>query len=168
VGDAEKGATAEGSLQKETAALIEAGEPGRRRLRLLVAEGDPDSRVVLQDLLSKYGECRIAVNGREAVEAFRSARQEGRGYDLICMDIQLPEMNGQEAVYAIRSIEEHEKLYSSRSVKIFMTADIRNIRALSVTASFKALCDARLFKPIYAARLDEHLRSCGLVGRGPG
>ena len=45
-------------------------------------------------------ECHIAVNGREAVDAFRLARASERSYDLICMDIMMPEMDGQAVLKA--------------------------------------------------------------------
>jgi hypothetical protein len=45
-------------------------------------------------------------NGREAVDAFRGAHDGGRNYDLICMDIMMPEMDGQAALKQIRALEE--------------------------------------------------------------
>src|SRR5664279_4040029 len=56
---------------------------GDRPLRMLLVEDDFASRLLLRTFLSRYGECHIAVNGREAVEAFRSASERGQGYDLI-------------------------------------------------------------------------------------
>ena len=75
-------------------------------MRTLIVEDDFTSRLLLQSLLAQYGECHIAVNGREAVEAFRSARESGQVYNLICMDIMMPEMDGQTAVNNIRALEE--------------------------------------------------------------
>ena len=132
-----------------------------RRLKMLVVEDELTSRIVLQDLLSKYGDCHVAVNGLEAVAAFRSARLAQKGYDLICMDVRLPLMEGTEAVQQIRSIEEQTGTYSSNGVKIFMTTSIQDIK--TITTSFKALCDTYLLKPIDVARLDEHLRAFGLL-----
>ena len=81
-------------------------QPGSGPLRILLAEDDFACRLLLQTFLSRYGECHIAVNGREAVDAFRAALDSGQGYDLICMDIMMPEMDGREAVRQIRAIEE--------------------------------------------------------------
>lgn len=132
-----------------------------RRLKALVVEDELTYRLLLQDLLSHHGDCHVAVNGREAVDAFRAALLAGKGYDLICMDIRMPVMNGDDAVGHIREIEEAHGIFSSDGVKILMTTSIQDVR--TVTASFKALCDAYLFKPIDRAELDGHLRAFRLL-----
>jgi len=136
--------------------------PHLRPLRVLVVEDDFSSRLVLQGLLAKYGECHIAVNGKEAVEAFRTMREAGQAYDLICLDVRMPEMDGQQALEFIRDLEGGESAQRP-GVRIFMTTSIRNIK--TVVASFKALCDAYLIKPIDGRELQEHLRSFNLIGR---
>ncbi len=78
-------------------------------LRALVVEDELTSRLILQDLLSKHGICHVAVNGAEAVEAFRSSLLSGQRYDLICMDIRMPVMDGTEAVRHIRWLEEQRE-----------------------------------------------------------
>ncbi len=136
--------------------------PHLRRLRVLVVEDDFVCRVVLQGLLSKYGECHIAVNGREAVDAFRTARQAGQGYDLICLDVRMPEMDGTEALEQIRAIEATDGVFLSR-VRVFMTTSARDMK--TVFGSFKLICDAYLIKPIDGHQLEEHLRSFALIDR---
>jgi two-component system chemotaxis response regulator CheY len=134
----------------------------RRPLKMLVVEDDLTSRILLIDLLSRYGNCHIAVNGKEAVDAFKAAHRSGQSYDLICMDIKMPKMDGTEALRAIRLIEENANVLSTNGVKIFVTTNVTNIKTIST--SFKALCDTYLFKPVDGERLDEHLRSFGLIG----
>ena len=46
-------------------------------MKTLIVEDDFTSRLSMQAILSPYGECHIAVNGREAIQAFRLARAQG-------------------------------------------------------------------------------------------
>jgi two-component system chemotaxis response regulator CheY len=75
-------------------------------MRTLIAEDDFTSRLLLQTFLSRYGECHVAINGKEAVAAFRESQKNGTKYNLICMDIMMAEMDGQTAVREIRALEE--------------------------------------------------------------
>ncbi len=130
-------------------------------MRTLIVEDDFTSRLLLQSFLAPYGECHIAVNGNEAVEAFRAAQENGHGYDLICMDIMMPEMDGQSAVSKIRALEEAGGTLSTDGVKIIMTTALDDVK--NVVQSFQSLCDAYLFKPIDTAKLQDHIRTLHLV-----
>jgi chemotaxis protein histidine kinase CheA len=115
-------------------AVVEVGgpkDPGSDSLRVLLVEDDFACRLLLQTFLSRYGECHVAVNGCEAVAAFRAALDQGRSYNLVCMDIMMPEMNGREAVRQIRTLEEVKEVF----------------------LCFKELCDAYLIKPIDLGQL---------------
>lgn len=146
---------------ERTARDIDGRSSAPAPLRALVVEDELTSRLILQDLLSKHGVCHVAVNGAEAVEAFRSSLLSGQRYDLICMDIRMPVMDGTEAVRHIRWLEEQRGIYSSDGVKIFMTTSIRDVK--TITKSFKALCDGYLFKPIDGAELKENLADFRLI-----
>jgi len=140
--------------------------PARRRqpgdpLRVLLVEDDFASRLLLQTFLSRYGECHIAVNGREAVEAVRLALERGERYDLICMDILMPEMDGREAVRQVRAQEEEQGILSTNGVKIIMTTAVDDIK--EVTRCFRELCDAYLMKPIDLNQLLGHMKAHRLV-----
>ncbi len=130
-------------------------------MRTLIVEDDLTSRLLLQTFLGRYGECHVATNGNEAVEAFRLSQQNGYAYDLICMDIMMPEMDGQEAVLKIRQLEESAGVMSSSGTKIIMITALDDVK--NVVKSFKALCDAYIFKPVDTAKLLQHLRALSLV-----
>jgi signal transduction histidine kinase/ActR/RegA family two-component response regulator len=70
-------------------------------LRVLVAEDNPVNQRIAQQMLRKRKlEVTLADDGRQAVSAFEAAR-----FDLVLMDVQMPEMNGFDAVAAIRALE---------------------------------------------------------------
>ena len=130
-------------------------------MRTLVVEDDFTSRLLLQSFLSKYGDCHVAVNGKEAITAFRAANEAGSKYDLICMDIMMPEMDGQAAIKQIRDLEQAGGTLSTRGVKIIMTTALDDVKNL--VQSFRSLCDAYLFKPIDTGKLLAQLREFHLV-----
>ena len=135
--------------------------PGGGPLRVLLAEDDFSSRLLLQTFLARYGECHVVVNGREAVEAFRTALERKRRYDLVCMDIMMPEMDGAEAVRQVRAMEEAQGILSNYGAKIVMTTAVDDIR--SVAKCFQDLCDGYLVKPIDLAKLLGLMKSYQLV-----
>lgn len=135
----------------------------RRNLKILLVEDDFTSRVMLQGLLLPYGQCHVAVNGREAVDAFSASFTTAKRYDLICMDVRMPEMDGTEAVRQIRSIEELHGVLSTSGVKIFMISAIGDLK--TVSSSYGSLCDAYLLKPVTGVQLQQHLTEFKLLNR---
>ena len=127
----------------------------------LIVEDDFTARLTLQRFLSRYGECHVAVSGKEAVDAFRMAAESGLRYDLICMDILLPELDGQTAVKEIRRLEQERGILSSKGARIVMTTALEEVK--DVIRAFQELCDAYLVKPINLADLRNHLVSFGLI-----
>jgi two-component system sensor histidine kinase/response regulator len=73
----------------------------RRLLRVLLAEDNPVNRRLVTALLGKRGHTVVSVgNGREAVAAIA-----GSHFDIVLMDVQMPEMDGLEAAAAVRKAE---------------------------------------------------------------
>lgn len=130
-------------------------------MKTLIVEDDFTSRLLMQKLLKSYGVSDIAVNGREAVEAARLAMEADEPYDLICLDIMMPEMDGQEALRQIRQQEEVRGINSSKGAKIIMTTALGDPK--TVVSAFKGLCDAYLTKPVEKAKLIDELRKLQLI-----
>ncbi len=130
-------------------------------LRTLLVEDDFASRLLLQTFLSRFGECHIAVNGAEAVEAFRSTAELGQAYHLICMDIMMPGMDGIEALRQIRALEQTNEIFSTGGAKIIMTTALDDLH--EVARSYHELCDGYLVKPLDLAKLLMQMHSWNLV-----
>ena len=130
-------------------------------MKTLIVEDDFTSRLLLQELLKIYGPSYIAANGKEAVESVREALEDNSPYDLICLDIMMPKMDGQEALRQIRRQEEEREILPSDGAKIVMTTALDDLRYVS--AAYMDLCDAYLTKPIHKAKLIEELRKLKLI-----
>ena len=130
-------------------------------MKTLIVEDDFTSRLLLQEILKYHGPLHIAVNGKEAVTAVAAALESGTPYDLVCLDIMMPEMDGQEALRQIRALEEAKGILSSKGAKIVMTTALSEPK--EVIAAFSSLCDAYVVKPIDKAKLLDELRKLKLI-----
>ncbi|MCX5807170.1 MAG: response regulator [Proteobacteria bacterium] len=130
-------------------------------MKILITEDDFTSRLLLQEILKYYGTSHVAVNGKEAVEAVRIAIETGEPYNLICLDIMMPEMDGQEALSIIRQMEASAGLTDINRAKIIMTTTLTDKE--NVINAAKNQCDIFLAKPVQKARLLEELRKMRLI-----
>jgi signal transduction histidine kinase/DNA-binding response OmpR family regulator len=116
---------------------------GRQRLRILLAEDNTVNQVLAVRLLEKRGHrVTVAADGRQAVAAL-----ERQPFDLVLMDVQMPEMDGFQATAVIR---EREKTLGSHVPIIAMTAHAMEGDQKRCLA---AGMDAYLSKPIQARDL---------------
>ena len=142
--------------------LSQVCSPDEWIVKTLVVEDDFSSRLLLQEFLKPYGAVHMAVNGKEALDAVRAATDANEPYNLICLDIMMPEMDGHQALNEIRGFEESRGIVSSRACKIFMVSALDDMK--NVFEGFRGLCDAYIVKPIEKAKLLEQIRLCGLPG----
>jgi two-component system, chemotaxis family, chemotaxis protein CheY len=130
-------------------------------MKTLIVEDDFTSRLIMQEFLKSYGPSHVAVNGTEAVEAVRISIEAKAPYDLICLDIMMPQMNGQEALRRIRELEKENEIIYMRGAKIIMTTALNDMSNLS--QAYEGLCDGYIAKPIRREVLMETLRKLKLI-----
>jgi two-component system chemotaxis response regulator CheY len=130
-------------------------------MRILIVEDDMTSRLLIRKMLEPFGTCDTAVNGKEAVEACRLAHESGTPYTLVCLDIMMPEMDGQTALKAIRAEEDSRELPPSKAAKIVMTTALRDLD--NVANAYRELCDGYLVKPILREKLVGMLKELDLL-----
>ncbi|KHK03582.1 response regulator [Desulfovibrio sp. TomC] len=131
-------------------------------MRVLVVEDDFTSRKILQKILAPYGEVDIAVNGLEAVEAFTQSLDDDNHYDLVCMDIMMPEMDGQTALKQIRALEKGRGITPAAEAKVIMTTALDDPKNV-VEAYYKGGATSYVPKPIDKHMLLHLLKSLGLI-----
>jgi two-component system chemotaxis response regulator CheY len=120
-------------------------------MKALVVDDDLTTRIVLQEILARYAEVHSCVDGVEAVHACTRALEHGAPYDLICLDLMMPNMNGLEALKLIRQEEERHGRYRPRASKVIIATASDD--SDSIHNAFRELCDAYVVKPIDAAEL---------------
>ena len=130
-------------------------------MKVLIAEDDFASRKFMLRFFEKYGECDVTVDGKEAVEAYTMAVEMDEPYDLICLDIMMPEMDGHQALRRIRKIEEENNVPDDEKVKIVMTTALSETR--HVTKAFENGCTAYAGKPINQEKLEAMLKKFDLI-----
>jgi two-component system, chemotaxis family, chemotaxis protein CheY len=130
-------------------------------MKTLIVEDEFISRKILQRLLLKLGECDVSVNGKEAFQAFREDLIAQKPYDLICLDIMMPEMNGHEFLANIREEEKRRGILGRDGVKVIMVTGLDDPK--SMLQSFQEGCEAYLTKPLEPAKLYAELKNLKLL-----
>ena len=112
-------------------------------------------------ILSKYGECDVTVDGLEAVDAFMLAQKENKPYDLVCLDIMMPKLDGVKVLKVIRSLEDKKNIQEGKQVKVIMTTALAEKQYVDKT--FELGCQAYANKPIDAVKFKEVLEKLALI-----
>ena len=130
-------------------------------MKVLIVEDDFTARRLLQAYLREHADCDVAVNGKEAVQAFGDALGNDQPYDLICLDISMPEMDGQQALQEIRRLEEERHIAMGEGVKVIMTTAFGDKE--NVMTAFRVGCESYLVKPVSRDKLSAEVEKLGLL-----
>jgi len=128
-------------------------QPNSNGLAVLVAEDNDINALLARALLHRLGHRpTIAANGAAAVDSFLAAANAGTPYDLVLMDVHMPELDGLEATRRIRAAEAAMSLPRTRIVALTANASGED-REACLAASM----DDFLVKPLDRDRLAEVL-----------
>ena len=129
-------------------------------MNILIVDDNFASRRLLRAYLKGYGECYLASNGQEAIELFKEKTEGEPFFDLICLDIMMPAVDGHEVLQSIREIERSINIVEENQVKIIICSalDDRN----DVVKSFDYGASAYLVKPIEVGHLKKALLELGI------
>ncbi len=124
-------------------------------MRILIAEDDFGTRRIMSKLFGHLGEVNVAVDGLEAISALESAIKEGEPYDLILLDVMMPNMDGHEVLKRIRHLEREQADKLEHRAKVIMTTVCEEREA--IIRSFQGKCDGYLIKPVTAEMIMDEL-----------
>ncbi|GFE61503.1 response regulator [Geobacter sp. AOG2] len=131
-------------------------------MKCLIVEDDFISRRILKEMLSQHFDCDIAINGEEAITSFRLAHEGKHPYDLICMDIMMPGVNGQEALRRIRELERSLDIPPHLEAKVIMTTALDDPKTV-VQAFYQGGATSYIVKPVSKQKLMNELRALSLL-----
>lgn len=130
-------------------------------MRTLVVEDDYITSQVMQEIMLSFGECDIAEDGKQAIELFNTAQLSSMLYDVIFLDIMMPEMDGQEVLAKIRNIEKLNGIMGLDCVKVVMTTALDDYA--NISAAFKSQAEAYIVKPIDKDKVIKALVEIGML-----
>ena len=127
-------------------------------MKILIAEDDRLSRVFLKKFMGNYGSCDVAVDGMEALDLFMDAIKDKEPYDLLCLDIMMPRIDGLKLLKAIRVLEKQHQLKHTCIIMMTALADVEY-----VDQALELGCDAYAAKPIDTDKVTLVLKNLGLL-----
>ncbi|AQT67527.1 Chemotaxis protein CheY [Anaerohalosphaera lusitana] len=134
-------------------------EPGK--LRALVVDDDPLCRKRVEMIISPYFHCDFAVTGLEGLQKFERSLGSGNRYDLVTLDINMPELDGHHTLQAIRSLESKNGIEGLDGVKIIMSTSCDESE--HVFSAFRQGCEAYVIKREMGEKLPEQMVKLGLL-----
>lgn len=130
-------------------------------MKCLVVDDDFDSRRLLQKILHPYAYVDVATDGEEGVEAFRQALKENDPYNLITLDLVMPNVDGQQALREIREIEKEMNISEKDSVRIIVISGLDDNQEVH-DAFFLGNATSYIVKPIRRQALLDEVMKLGL------
>ena len=135
-------------------------------MKILVVDDVALNCRVLSALLAPHGQI-VAVNtGHEAVDAFRHAWAVNAPFNLICLDIMLPDLDGVKVLQVLRKMEEAMKVEAGQRVRILMVSALMDSKV--ILHARESGCDGYILKPVTMKTLEQSLKHMGLIANEPG
>ncbi len=130
-------------------------------MKSLIIEDDYITSQVMQEILLAFGEADVAENGFKGLELFTTALVDNKKYNVIFLDIMMPELDGQQVLAQIRRIEEDYEILGLDGVKIIMTTALDDFD--NIKTAFKNQCEGYIVKPIDKDKIIEKVVNLGLA-----
>lgn len=119
-------------------------------MKTLIVDDEFANRELLKYILQPYGECIKAEDGEEAITIFKEHLDANEPFDLVMMDIMMPNMDGQDALREIRRMEKEvygTSLNSKEYSFIVMQTSLDDPKHL-VESYFQGKCNGYITKPV--------------------
>ncbi len=129
-------------------------------MKFLIVDDDAVSRQILIKILSEYAECESAKNGVEALSIYKKGFDDWAPFDLITLDISMPEMDGKKVLQTIRAIENEKRVPKDKRVKILISSAQKERE--TILECVQMGCDDYISKPFDREIILKKIHKLGL------
>lgn len=120
-------------------------------MKVLIVDDIIENRLALFHFLKKTASSDLAENGIFALSQFKSAHEKGEPYDLILLDLMMPEMDGIECLVEIRKWEGNHGLMGAAASKVVIITALDDPD--QIKRAYASGCNEYLVKPVLKANL---------------
>jgi len=128
-------------------------------MKALIVDDCALSRQLLIISIEEYAEIDVAENGKQAINLIKQAIEQNKSYNLICMDLTMPVMDGHETMQEIRAIESEAGIARS---KVFMITASNSPDDMIKAITFGE-CDDYIMKPVMRKSIRKLLKKHALI-----
>lgn len=129
-------------------------------MKILVVDDELVSRKKMMKILADFGTCEGVKNGKAALSAVKTALEDWSLYELITLDISMPDISGTEVLSAIRELEADRGLDEEEAAKILMVTSHSDMDTVKACVG---KCDGYVIKPFNKEVMIQKMKKAGLL-----
>ena len=129
-------------------------------MKILVVDDEMVSRTKLKLIMENFGRCEAVDNGKDALAMFQKGHAQGSPFDLIMLDIDMPQMDGVEVLSAMIEAEIELNVSKSHKAKILMVTSYTDKDR--VVSCIQSGCDDYIAKPFDLQVIGKKLARLGV------
>lgn len=129
-------------------------------MNILIIDDEPAVLTKMEAMLTPYGKCSQAASALQTMKLCADAVNGNVYFDLITIDIQLPDSNGIELLMSINQLEVKSNVAPAKKIMITSSSTKENLQK-----AFLNGCDGFMVKPVKRDTLDQKMQSLGFVER---
>lgn len=130
--------------------------------KILIVDDEAINLDLLSEVMERFGKVTGVSTGLQALGELKEAYDEGQPFDLVCLDLMLPGLDGQQTLQELRRLEEKRGVAPEKQVKVIIVSALADDQNIS-DAYLKGRCHAYLRKPFNLRQIESKLLELGLL-----
>ena len=128
-------------------------------MKILVVDDEVVSRKKMAKIVSEFGQVDSVKNGKAAISTIKTALEDWKLYQLITLDVSMPDISGTEVLTSIRQLEKERGLDDDEKSKILMVTSHSDVETVKACVG---KCDGYVIKPFNKEVLVEKMKKIGM------